>query len=178
MELEELKYPIGKYQHPALVDLAIRKDWEQRIAALPYRLEAAVSHLDNSQLDTPYRPGGWTLRQLVHHIADSHQNAHCRIRMMLTEHQPIIKPYDQDAWVNLPYIQTLPLQASLDILRGLHARWAALLATLPIEDFQRIYVHPEYGKSYTLEYVTGMYAWHGDHHLAHILGLKERQGWA
>ncbi len=178
MELDKLKYPIGKYLHPAQVDAAIMQDWKERIAALPERLETAVGSLNNEQLDTPYRPGGWTVRQLVHHIADSHQNAHCRVRLTLTEEKPFIKPYDQDAWVALPYLQKLPLQPSLDILRGLHARWAALLDSLSPADFQRQYVHPEYGKTFSLEYVTGMYTWHGDHHLAHITQLKEREAWA
>ncbi|MCB0520843.1 MAG: putative metal-dependent hydrolase [Lewinellaceae bacterium] len=173
MEIEQLKYPIGKYKHPDFVTASMRHDWINRIAALPQKLEAVVQSKTEAQLDTPYRPGGWTVRQVVHHLADSHLNAHCRIRLALTEDHPTIKPYDQDKWAVLEDVKKLPVWPSLHILQGLHARWAFLLNSLDELHFQREFVHPEYGKTYTIDWMTGLYAWHGEHHLAQIANLKE-----
>jgi hypothetical protein len=147
------------------------------IETLPLRLEAALAGWSDQQLDTPYRPGGWTVRQTVHHLADSHINAFCRLRLALTEEQPVIKPYDQNEWAKLADVKELPVQVSLDILKGLHARWTFLLKTLSEGEFQRSYVHPEYAKTYSVEEMVAVYAHHGNHHLAHITSLKERNGW-
>ncbi len=177
MEIEQLKYPIGQFTEPEVITPGIREKWIEDISSLPGRLETALAGWTDDQLDTPYRPGGWTVRQLVHHLADSHQHAHCRIRLALTEEQPVIKPYDQDAWIQLADVQSLPVIDSLNILRGVHARWAFLLKKLDVQALQRTFIHPEHGKSFTVENTIGTYAWHGNHHLAHITGLKERMGW-
>ena len=177
MDLQQLKYPIGGYKRPEVITPGIRENWIREIATLPGRLEAALAGWTDEQLDTPYRSGGWTVRQLVHHIADSHLNAHCRIRLALTEDKPTIKPYKQDEWVKLADVQSLPVSYSLDIVRGLHARWAFLLKNLNDNELQRSFVHPEHGTSFTVEGMIGLYAWHGNHHLAHIVELGKRNGW-
>lgn len=177
MELTQLQYPIGQYRQPDPITPEHLQSWTRQIAGLPGRLEAALTGLTDAQLDTPYRPGGWTVRQLVHHIADSHLNACCRVRLALTEDSPNIKPYDQDEWVKLPDAMTLPVGPSLNIIRGVHARWAFLLSNLDGTGFLRSFVHPEYGTVFTIASATGLYAWHGGHHLAHILELKKRNGW-
>jgi hypothetical protein len=175
--LHSLQYPIGPYQVPEPVTESHLKTWIAEIESLPGLLETALDGMTEEQLDTPYRPGGWTVRQLVHHIADSHINSHCRIRLALTEEKPFIKPYEQDRWVRLADAETMPIHFSLDIIRNIHARWVFLLKSLDESQFKRTFVHPEYGEVYTIEKMTGLYAWHGRHHLAHITGLKQRNGW-
>jgi hypothetical protein len=139
-------------------------------------MRAAVSGLSTAQLDTPYRDGGWTVRQVVHHVPDSHMNAYTRFRLALTESEPTIKPYDQEAWANLADSRTAPVEWSLALLEALHRRWAAMLESLADEDFSRRFRHPEIGVV-TLGEVLGMYSWHGRHHVAHITGLRGRMGW-
>jgi hypothetical protein len=153
-----------------------RGEWLGEIEATPARLRAAVEGLTEAQLETPYRPGGWTVRQVVHHFADSHLNAYIRFRLALTEKAPTIKPYDQELWAQLPDARTAPVEISLKLLETLHARWVMLLKTLKPEDFARALMHPELGRV-TLEKYLAMYAWHGRHHVAHINGLRERSGW-
>jgi hypothetical protein len=143
---------------------------------LPANLRTAVSGLTNSQLDTPYRDGGWNLRQVVHHLADSHANSYVRFKLSLTEEWPTIKPYDEAAWAELAYSRTLPVEPSLEMIAGLHTRWVALLQSLSEHDFQRGFNHPERGRM-TLATNLALYAWHSHHHTAHISALRARNGW-
>lgn len=148
----------------------------QTLYLLPKRLRAAVDDLSAEQLDTPYREGGWTVRQLVHHLADSHLNAYARVRLALTEDWPAITPYNEALWAELSDARTGPIAPSLELLTSLHTRWVALLTSLPEEDWQRGYVHPKGGRQ-TLEHVLAVYDWHSRHHLAHITSLRARMHW-
>lgn len=163
-----LAYPIGRFDLRAPFSVEERRAAVADIAALPARLRAAVADLTDTQLDTPYRPGGWTVRQVVHHLADSHLNAYTRFKLALTEDEPLIKTYDQDAWAALPDSR-LPIEASLALVDGVHQRWAVLLNSLDEAQWQRRLRHPELGLV-TLHPYAGLYAWHGRHHLAHIIG--------
>lgn len=176
MSPHDLAYPIGRWTAPDPMTGALLHDAMARIGSLPSRLREAVTGLDEAALATPYRPGGWTVRQVVHHVADSHLNAWVRIRLALTEERPRITAYDQAAWANLPDTAAVPVEASLRLLEGLHARWVALLAALTPAQWQREYDHPENGIQ-RLDQVVHHYAWHGDHHLAHVTGLRARAGW-
>jgi hypothetical protein len=149
-----------------------------RIAAAPAALRAAVAGLSDTQLDTPYRPGGWTVRQVVHHVPDSHLNAYVRIRLALTEDTPTIKPYEEARWAELPDARALPIEASLALLEGLHARWVGLLGGLGAADGARQFHHPEHGRLITVDELIAMYAWHGEHHVAHVTSLRARNGWS
>ena len=171
-----LSYPIGEFDPSAPVTPAMRAPAIAEIAALPAHVRTAIEGLTDARLDTPYRPGGWTVRQLVHHIADSHMNGFIRIRLSLTEDTPTIKPYDEKLWANLPDMR-LPVDASLKIIDGLHTRWAALYRTLAPQDFARSFFHPEMGRTLALETHLQMYAWHSRHHVAHITSLRAREGW-
>jgi hypothetical protein len=177
----ELQYPIGKFSwnrsgEGLLATEQEREQWLADIEATPAHLRAAISGLTDAQLDTPYRPGGWTVRQVVHHFADSHMNAYVRFRLALTESEPTIKPYDEGQWAQLFDARTAPAALSLNLLESLHQRWVLLLRSLQQEDFARALKHPELGRV-TLEKYLAMYAWHGKHHVAHINGLRERSGW-
>ena len=164
------RYPIGPWRTPETVDAAAIAAALDALAALPGELAAAAAELPDSRLDRPYRDGGWTLRQVVHHVADSHLNAYCRHRLALTETRPTICPYDQDAWSGLPDARTLPVAASLAILDGLHARWTALLRPLGRAEFEREFLHPERpGAPWRLGESVLHYAWHGRHHTGQIL---------
>jgi len=143
---------------------------------LPERLTDAAADLDDNQLDTPYRDGGWTVRQLIHHVADSHANAYIRMKLALTEDWPTIKPYDQAAWAELVDSRTLPISTSLSLLTALHSRWIVLLESLSEDDFDRGYVHPEHGRQ-NLAHVLANYDWHSRHHTAHVVNLRKRMGW-
>ena len=171
------RYPIGHFEVPGSITTAHRDGWVGRIAAQPERLRRAVAGLTNAQLDTPYRDGGWTVRQVVHHVADSHLNAYTRLRLALTEDAPTIKPYDEARWAALEDARHMPPGPSLSLLDGLHARWTALLETLGEAEWARTFVHPALGRAMALDEAAGMYAWHGDHHAAHIESLRERKGW-
>ena len=171
--LESLKYPIGKFSIPQSIDEEVLKEAIQRIAELPKALFQVASPLTPAQLDCPYRPGGWTVRQLLHHCADSHGQALFRFKHALTEENPSIKPYDEGSWAMLPDAQ-LPAELALDMLHLVHAKWVYLLETMSPADFQRTYYHPEKQQIQPLSEVTLMYAWHGTHHLAHISGLIQR----
>ena len=167
------RYPIGKFDQSAYSD---RDSNLKTIAALPENLRTAVAGLSDDQLDTPYRDGGWSLRQTVHHLADSHINSLCRFKLALTEDEPpTIKPYAEDRWGELADSK-LPIDVSLEILHGVHARWIAMLNAMSNEDFKREFIHPETGH-WTLERVLGLYAWHSLHHTAHITSTRERHGW-
>ena len=173
IDLEALKYPIGKFSIPEGLDDEAIKEAIQHISDLPKELFQVASPLTHAQLDTPYRPGGWTVRQLLHHCADSHGQALFRFKHALTEENPSIKPYDEGSWANLADA-ALPAELAFDMLRGVHAKWVHLLQNMSAVDFQRTYFHPEKQRSQTLVEVTLMYAWHGRHHLAHISGLIQR----
>lgn len=136
----------------------------------------AVQGLNEEQLDTPYRDGGWTLRQVVHHVPDSHLNAYTRIKLALTEPAPVIKPYDEAAWANLPDTRDVPIDVSLNLLDAVHTRWVALLHAMSDDDFRREYVHPETGR-HNLDHLLALYAWHGPHHIAHITTTRQQMGW-
>ena len=172
----DLRYPIGRFRPPEHVTAEDRREWIAEIERAPARLRSAVAGLSNEQLDTPYRPGGWTVRQVVHHLPDSHMNSYVRFRLALTEDEPVIKPYLEDLWATLPDAATAPPGMSLDLLDALHRRWVALLNSLTPEQLQRTFRHPELGLR-TLEWNLGLYAWHCRHHLAHIENLGERMGW-
>jgi len=155
---------------------ALRANAIRGIAALPANLRAAVDGLDDAQLDTSYRAGGWTVRQLVHHVADSHMNAYVRVRLALTEDWPTIKPYDEARWAELADARTLPVDTSLALLGSLHSRWVALLESLGEADWQRGYLHPESGRQ-ALGVVVLLYDWHSRHHTAHVTELRKRTAW-
>jgi hypothetical protein len=174
--LNDLRYPIGLFEPQPYSDKQ-KEQWLLDIHFLPQELEIAVQTLDAAQLDTPYRPGGWNLKQLVHHVADSHMNGYIRTKLALTEDNPTIKPYDENAWAALPDVDTIPINVSLTLLHALHKRWHTILSHIQPGQWQREVFHPQHKKSMTLWYILGQYAWHGRHHTAHINRLKERMGW-
>jgi hypothetical protein len=196
------RYPIGKFAPPAEITPEVRAVWIKEIAALPENFRAALDGLNDDQLDTPYREGGWTLRQVAHHVPDSHMNAFIRFKWALTEDMPTIKAYDEATWAGLPDVENTPVETSLHLLEALHRRWVALLENLNDADYKRAFIHPEFlpdniqmsnkastdwlDKSaggdlppyvFLLEKVLGLYAWHGKHHTAHITALRDRLGW-
>lgn len=175
-DLEALRYPIGPFRAPGSSTPAIRSAQIQTLRQLPESLRAAARGLGDAQLDTPYREGGWTVRQVVHHIADSHMNSYVRFKLALTEDGPMVKPYDEAAWAELPDSRGLPIEPSLAIIDGLHARFVALLESMSEGQFQRSFNHPERGRM-TLAANLALYDWHSRHHTAHITGLRARQGW-
>jgi DinB superfamily len=173
--LDSLRFPIGKFQR-STADPAHRAASIEALRGLPTALRAAVSGLNDEQLATPYREGGWTVLQTVHHVADSHVNAYGRFRHGLTQDWPTIFAYDEGKWAVLDDARSAPISLSLAILDGLHARWGIMLDSLTDADFEKGFVHPEHGRQ-TLENALAMYSWHGRHHVAHITGLRERKGW-
>ena len=175
-DLDQFRFPIGKFSAPASSLPGIRAAHIQTLRLLPERLRAAVSGLDDTQLDTPYREDGWTLRQVVHHVADSHANAYIRFKLALTEDWPTIKPYDEAAWANLSDSRWLPIDGSLALIEALHGRWTALLDSLSDDDFRKGYTHPERGRQ-SLTHALAMYDWHSRHHTAHITQLRGQKGW-
>lgn len=172
---EDLSYPIGKFEKKTEITPELRSELINEIARLPANLKRAVENLDEKQLDTPYRPEGWTVRQTIHHVADSHLNSIIRFKLALTENKPTIRPYYEDRWANLAD-SNLPIEHSLQIIEGLHQRWATLLNSMTDEDFKRRLIHPESGE-WTLEEFLSLYAWHSRHHTAHITKLRERNDW-
>jgi hypothetical protein len=172
----DLQYPVGRYQAPTVISPGQRGSWIEQMAQLPPLLSKAVAGLEDSQLDTPYRPEGWTVRQVVHHLPDSHLNSYTRFRLALTEDSPVIKPYEEAAWAQLSDARTAALKPSLLLLEGLHARFVLLLRSLSDADFARTFRHPESGEK-RLDWTLGLYAWHCLHHTAHINNLRKRQGW-
>lgn len=173
---EDLRYPIGKYIAQPFSEKLLG-EWLTDIKNLPQHLENAVLNLDEEQLNTPYRDGGWTIKQVVHHVADSHMNAYIRFKLRLTEDSLIIKPYDENAWAQMPDTQNLPVNISLTLLHALHIRWHEVLRNMSSEDMDKIAFHPEHKKEMTLWYLFGLYAWHGRHHTAHVTTLRERMKW-
>jgi hypothetical protein len=152
-------------------------NWISEISTFPTRLVAAVDRLTAQQLDTQYRPESWTIRQVVHHCADSHMNSFTRFKLALTEEQPIIKPYFEERWAELNDSKKIPIAPSLKIIEGIHERWTALIRSLSEEEKTRTFIHPEHGKTFQLDEVIGFYAWHSNHHLAHITTMKKRNMW-
>ena len=174
-DLEALRYPVGRFLPESEPTPNERNAWIGTIEALPRRMREAVVGLDDARLDTPYRPGGWTLRQVVHHVADSHLNAYVRLKLALTEETPAIKGYDEKLWAELPDAR-LPVGVSLDLLDALHARWTTLLRSMTDDAFGRQWLHPEHGAR-DLDFLLQLYAWHSLHHVAHVSSLRERTGW-
>ena len=172
-----LRYPIGEFSPPRQVSEDERKQYIVEIAQLPQEIKQAVEALSDEQLNTPYRDGGWTVRQVVHHLPDSHVNAYTRFRLALTEDNPTIRPYAEDRWAELSDARQARLEPSLQLLEAVHQRWVMLLQSLTDQDFARTYVHPQHNQTVRLDTALANYAWHGKHHLAHITKLKERKGW-
>jgi uncharacterized damage-inducible protein DinB len=172
-----LSYPIGQYQ-PKPFSIDQKVEWMADIKFLPLQLENAVLNLDESQLHIPYREGGWTVQQVVHHVADSHMNAYIRFKLGLTEDNPAIKPYNEKLWAEFSDVQKLPINISLTLLHALHLRWYETLKYVTDEQWNnRTVFHPEHKKTMRLWYLLGLYAWHGKHHVAHVNSLRERMGW-
>jgi DinB superfamily len=174
--MDDLRYPVGKFRFPESVSAQELTLFIDQIAETPARMRGAVAGLSDSQLDTPYRPEGWTVRQLAHHVPDSHINSYMRFRLALTEEEPVIKPYEEKRWAELPDARSMPVEPSLLLLESLHARWVPLLRSLSDADWKRTFRHPELGLV-SLEKNAALYAWHGRHHVAHITALRERMGW-
>jgi len=177
LDLEKLRFPIGAFIAPSAYNAKAITSQIEAIASFATRLKKEVAHLSDAQLDTPYRLGGWTIRQVVHHCADSHMNCLIRIKLTLTEELPTIKPYNEGLWSELNDNRTMPIEPSFLLLESLHFRLHWILSNLTASDFERRYIHPQYGKEFPLYEVAALYAWHGDHHLAHITTLKKREGW-
>ena len=174
--MEDLRYPVGRFSRPDSLTPAARRDAIDLVAQCPANLRALVTGLDEAQLETSYRPDGWSVRQLVHHVPDSHANAYIRFKLALTEDTPTIKTYDEAAWARLPDSQTTPVETSLVMLEVIHDRWIRLLQAMSATDFERTLNHPENGIM-SLDQMLAMYAWHSRHHVAHIRNLRQRNGW-
>ena len=170
------QYPAGKFQRPAAISAADRVRWIETIAATPARMRDAAGRLTETQLDTPYREGGWTARQVIHHVPESHMNAYIRFKLALTENEPTIRPYEQQLWAELPDTRETPIEVSLALMDSLHDRWVRLLRSITPDQWQRKFRHPELGVL-TVERNLGLYAWHGKHHVAHVTELRKRNGW-
>lgn len=174
--MSDLRFPIGRFSYDGPPTEEQRQTLLDEIAHTPHNLRAAVNGLSDSQLETPYRPDGWTVRQVVHHVPDSHLNSYVRFKLALTEDEPTIKPYAEDRWAELADTKATPLEVSLTMLDSLHDRWVRLMRSLSTGDWKRTFRHPEHG-TMTLEKNLAMYAWHGRHHVAHITRLRERNRW-
>ena len=172
----DLRYPVGRYEAPHEITPETREQWIRELETLPKNLRRAVSALSDAQLETPYRPGGWTVRQLVHHIADSHLNSYSRFRWAVMEDVPTIKTYNEADWAELADAKTAPIELSLALLEALHARWVILLRSFGDREYARTMRHTEWGEI-RVDWLLGQYAWHCRHHVAHITSLREREGW-
>jgi hypothetical protein len=176
-QVTDLRYPIGRFSFSGNATDAQRQEWIEDIATAPAALRRAIGGLSATQIDTPYRPGGWTVRQVVHHVPDSHLNAYVRFKLALTEDEPTIKPYDEARWAELNDTRTVSPEVSLRLLEALHERWVSLLGSLKPSEWRRTFHHPEHSHPLPLDEVLAMYAWHGRHHVAHITSLRRREGW-
>jgi hypothetical protein len=174
--VSDLRYSIGKFSMSQAVSVAQRDGFINDLERHPGELRKSVQGLTPAQLDTPYRPGGWTVRQVVHHLPDSHMNSYIRFKLAMTEDAPTIRGYEEDRWAELSEARSGPIEISLGLLDALHVRWVAFLRTLGQEDFKRTFIHPQHGL-FRLEQSLALYAWHGKHHVAHITSLRSRQGW-
>jgi len=175
--MDDPRYPIGPFAYEGKSSPQLRERWIGEIAGAPGALRAAVSGLTPTQLDTRYRDGGWTVRQVVHHVPDSHINAYTRMKLGLTENEPTIKPYDEARWAELPDVAATPIETSLTLLECLHRRWVLLLRSLGPAEMKRKVLHPEHNRKMSLDELLALYAWHGRHHVAHITSLRSRMGW-
>jgi hypothetical protein len=162
------QYPVGKFHAPESISAEDRARLIDSIASAPARMRDAANGISAQELDTPYREGGWTARQVIHHVPESHMNAYIRFKLALTENNPVIKPYDEAEWAKLRDVAYAPIEASLVLLEALHQRWVVLMRGLEEQEWKRTFVHPEFGNSRTLEHTLALYAWHGDHHVAHV----------
>lgn len=178
VSLTKLQYPIGTFRCPEVVNKDLIHNWIDAIAVLPAQVEQEIHRWADHQLDTPYRPHGWTVRQVVHHLADSHHHSYIRFKWALTEENPLIKAYDEKEWASLVDARTAPVSLALQHLKAVHARLVYLLSGLSSEQLARTFTHPETGTVHRLDENIGRYAWHGSHHLAHILNLKASMGWS
>ena len=174
---EQGVYPIGRYETPEIYSHELQTEWIASIEALPKWLDHCIENLDKDQLDTPYHTGGWTVNQVIHHIADSHMNAYIRLKLTLTEESPVIKPYDEKLWAELPDVNIVPVNVSITLLHALHHRWGQVLRNMDENDWHRTYYHPEYEKYVQLWEMTDLYAWHGRHHMEQIRSLRNRMNW-
>lgn len=177
LDLENLKYPIGKFEAPKEYTSEYILNGIKTIKSFPEKLKKEAIHLNDEQLDTPYRVGGWTIRQVVHHCAESHMHCFIRIKWALTENNPVIKPYDETLWSALPDSLYMPIEPTLSLLEGLHARLGYIMEKLSESDLEKSFVHPENNSEYRIKQIIGTYAWHGEHHLAHITTLKKSKNW-
>jgi uncharacterized damage-inducible protein DinB len=171
------RYPIGPYVRRDELNPGERRALIDEIAAAPAHLREAVRGLDQTQLDTPYRDGGWSVRQVVHHVPESHLNAYTRLKLALTEDTPVIRPYDEDAWGQTAEVSITPVETSLTLLEALHERWVLLLRALTADQFRRALRHPDHSGTQTIDWLVSLYAWHGRHHVGHVTSLRERSGW-
>jgi len=174
--MSDPRYPVGKYERRDVLTPEERAAMIEQIAAVPSKMREAVAGLTPQQLETPYREGGWTLRQVVHHVPDSHMNSYVRFKLALTETTPTIRPYDEARWAELADSRDTPPETSMALLESLHDRWVRLLRSMSADDFQRTLNHPENGLM-TLDAMLALYAWHGRHHVAHITTTRQRNGW-
>jgi hypothetical protein len=168
---ETQRFPTGRFDRPTGTDAAARAAWIAEIAGAPAQLRSVAASLSAAQLETPYRPGGWNARQVIHHLADSHMNAYCRFKLALTEDTPTIKPYDESAWAALPDTRDTPVEASIALVEALHTRWTALLNAMSDGDYARSFQHPEHGRTMDLGTTLALYAWHCRHHLGHLRAI-------
>ncbi|MBA2874759.1 YfiT family bacillithiol transferase [Thermaerobacillus caldiproteolyticus] len=175
--MEHIRYPIGKFEKPTSFREEDVKQWISDIRMLPKQLREAVSGLNDEQLNTPYREGGWTVAQVVHHLADANMNAFIRTKLIVTEELPTVKPFEENDWAETAEARAFPIESSLKLLEGLHERWTALLESLPLEDFKRKLYHPAMKTELELYTCVAMFAWHGKHHVAHIRNLRTQKGW-
>jgi hypothetical protein len=175
--MNDLRYPIGRYEHEGEVTAPDLEEWIGQMEELPAQMRGAVAGLDEEQLDTRYRPEGWTIRQVVQHVPDSHLNGYVRFKWTLTEDEPLIKAYFEDRWAELPDTPLVPVETNLAFLALLHEKWVTLIRSLSAEELARRFEHPETGKMIELAWMVGLYAWHGRHHLGHIQSTVSREGW-
>ena len=175
--IEKLKYPIGRFEPAADFNLHTLNSWIHNIRVLPILLDGSIENLDAEQLNTPYRHGGWTIVQVIHHVADSHMNAYIRLKLALTADEPTIVPYNEKLWAELPDVFDVPVNMSITLVHALHVRWSTMLKLMEQEDWLRSYYHPEDKKLVTLWQMTNMYSWHGKHHVEQIMSLRQRMGW-
>lgn len=175
--MDNLQFPIGRFTAPTVYTNELRKEWIQILKETPKRLTEAIANLTPEQLNTPYRPNGWTVLQVVHHLADSHMNSFIRFKLALTENEPTIKPYKESLWANLDDSRNVPSDISLQLLEALHKRWVHLLESISENDYKKMFLHPELNKKISLNETLALYAWHSQHHLAHITSLKVRMNW-
>ncbi len=175
--MDSVRYPVGKFEKPDKILKSDVSRWCKEIERLPRDLKKLVAGLNDQQLDTPYREGGWTVRQVIHHLADSHINAYCRIKLALTEDNPTVKPYEEKLWAELSDAKTADIKFSMQILAGIHKRWGLAIRAMSKDDYKRTFFHPANGRNQSIGEIIGMYAWHCRHHFAHIQNLKTAKGW-